>query len=347
MFLINLIPGIAVSFTVLKFANFNMPNWNLLKNFDYWGVFLMTLSLGVLEYVLEEGSRYAWFESRYIMVLTIVIVSSFIGLIIRELTFENPIIHLSVFKNRNFTVGCITGFILGIGLFGVVYVMPLFLFRVAGMDTLQIGIVMIVTGASQFCIAPIAGKMAGKVHDKRIMLVIGLIGFAFGCHLNAELTADSRFHEFLLPQIFRGASLMFCFIPINEMALGTMHPLEVQNASGLYNLMRNIGGAVGLATINTTIIDDTKRFANILGSHLVPTNPNVGYMKEYIGHMFALKVPNSDLVTLAFMQEIINRDAFIIALNDVFLAISALFLMALFLVPFFSQPKRVVEVVGH
>ena len=347
MFLINLIPGIAVSFTVLKFANFNMPNWNLLKNFDYWGVFLMTLSLGVLEYVLEEGSRYAWFESRYIMVLTIVIVSSFIGLIIRELTFENPIIHLSAFKNRNFTVGCITGFILGIGLFGVVYVMPLFLFRVAGMDTLQIGIVMIVTGASQFCIAPIAGKMAGKVHDKRIMLVIGLIGFAFGCHLNAELTADSRFHEFLLPQIFRGASLMFCFIPINEMALGTMHPLEVQNASGLYNLMRNIGGAVGLATINTTIIDDTKRFANILGSHLVPTNPNVGYMKEYIGHMFALKVPNSDLVTLAFMQEIINRDAFIIALNDVFLAISALFLMALFLVPFFSQPKRVVEVVGH
>ena len=347
MFLVNLIPGIAVSLTVLKYANFNMPNLSILKNFDYWGVFFMALCLGVLEYVLEEGSRYAWFESRYILALTLVIVVSFMALIVRELTFANPIIYLSSFKNRNFTVGCMTGFILGIGLFGVVYVMPLFLYRIAGMDTLQIGIVMIVTGASQFMIAPIAGKMASRVHDKRIMLVIGLIGFAWGCHLNAQLTLDSRFYEFLWPQVFRGASVMFCFIPINEMALGTMHPSEVQNASGLYNLMRNIGGAVGLATINTAIGDDTKRFANVLGSHLIPTNPNVGYMQEYIGQMFALRVPNPDIVALAFMQEMINRDAFIIALNDIFLAISALFIGALFLVPLFSQPKKSgVEVVG-
>ena len=165
--------------------------------------------------------------------------------------------------------------------------------------------------------------------------------------MNAQLTPDARFYEFLLPQVFRGASLMFCFIPINEMALGTMHPREVQNASGLYNLMRNIGGAVGLATINTMIIDDTKRFANILGSHLIPTDAKVHYMTGSFERMFDLKVPNPELVSLAVIEQLVNRDAFIIALNDIFLAISMLFLSALFLVPFFSQPKKGVEVVGH
>jgi len=347
MFLVNLIPGVIVSVTVLKFANFNKPNLDLLKNFDYIGVFLMMLGLGVLEYVLEEGSRYAWFESRYILFLTFVTIISFVIFVIHELNFPNPIIYLSSFKNRNFTLGCITGFILGIGLFGVVYIMPLFLYRIAGMDTLQIGIVMIVTGASQFLIAPIAGKMAATVHDKRIMLCIGFIGFAFGAHLNAELTSDSRFDEFLWPQVFRGASLMFCFIPINEMALGTMNPADVQNASGLYNLTRNIGGAVGLAIINTTLGDDTKRFANILGSHLVPTDANVYHMQGVFKQMFVLKVPHPDMASLEIIHRIINRDALIIAMNEIFLAISILFIVGLFLVPLFEQPRANSEIAGH
>lgn len=347
MFLINLIPGILVSITVLKFANFNKPNWNILKNFDYVGVFLMALSLGLLEYVLEEGSRYSWFESRYIIFLTFVIACSFVAFFMHELTFSNPIIYLSAFKNRNFTLGCITGFVLGIGLFGVVYIMPLFLYRVAGMDTLQIGIVMIVTGASQFLIAPIAGKMSGTVHDKRIMLVIGLVGFAFGTYLNSGLTADSRFYEFLWPQAFRGASLMFCFIPINEMALGTMHPSDVQNASGLYNLMRNLGGAVGLAVINTTLGNDTKRFADILGSHLVPTDPNTHYIQGVFKHMFQFKVSNPDLASLEMMKNILTRDALIIGMNDIFLSISLLFLSGLIIVPFFDQPKNKGQIEAH
>ena len=339
MFVINLIPGIIVSVTVLKFAHFNQPNWSLLKNFDYLGVALMSLGLGTLEYVLEEGTRYAWFDSRYIMFLTFVIIATLSWFIIRQLTFENPILHLSSFRNRNFTLGCMSVFVLGVGLFGVVYIMPLYLYRVAGMDTLQIGIVMMVTGASQFSIAPIAGKMAGIVHDKRIMLTIGLIGFAYGCYLNGHLTPDARFHEFLLPQMFRGASLMFCFIPINEMALGTMPHAEVQNASGLYNLMRNIGGAVGLATINTTLQDNTKRFSNILGSHLVPTDAKVYSMQGRFEDMFYLKVPNPEFTALDTMQQIMTRDAFIISVNDVFLALSFMFLSALVLVPFFQQPK--------
>lgn len=348
MFVINLIPGLLVCFTVLNFADFNKPNLDILKNFDYIGVILIAVSLGTLEYVLEEGSRYAWFESRYIIFLTFVIGVSLTSLIIRELTFENPIVYLTAFKNRNFALGCMSGFTLGIGLFGAVYMMPLYLYRIAGMDTLQIGVVMIVTGASQFLISPIAGKMASKMPDKRLMLTIGLLGFSYGCHLNGELTQDSRFYEFLLPQIFRGASLMFCFIPINEMALGTTPPAEVQNASGLYNLTRNIGGAVGLAIINTTIGDNTKIFANVLGSHIVPTDAKIHYMHGLFQQIFTMKVANPDLASLAMIQQLINRDAFIIALNNAFSALSWLFLATLILVPFFEPPKNPIgESMGH
>lgn len=348
MFIINLVPGILVCITVLNFADFNKPNLDILKNFDYLGVLLIAVSLGTLEYVLEEGAHYAWFESRYIMFLSLVIIVSFAFLIKRELTFENPIVYLTAFKNRNFTLGCISGFTLGIGLFGAVYIMPLYLYRVAGMDTLQIGIVMIVTGASQFMIAPLAGKMAAKMPDKRLMLIIGLLGFAIGCHLNGYLTPDSRFYEFLLPQVFRGASLMFCFIPINEMALGTMSPSDVQNASGLYNLTRNIGGAVGLAIINTSISDNTKRFANILGSHIVPTDAKIHHMHELFKQIFSMKVAHPELTSLAMIQQLLNRDAFIIALNNAFLALSWLFLATVILVPFFEPPKNSsAEAISH
>jgi MFS transporter, DHA2 family, multidrug resistance protein len=341
MFLINVIPGICVSVAVMRFADFDKPNLSLLNDFDYVGVILMAIGLGTLEYVLEDGSKYAWFDSRYIIYLTILIVVSLSSLIIREMTYHNPIICLKAFKSRNFTMGCICMFVIGIGLFGVVYMMPLFLYRVAGMDTLQIGVVMMVTGGAQFIAAPIAGRLIAQGFDKRIFIIIGLIGFAIGCHLNGELTPDSRFYEFLLPQILRGGSVMFCFISLNELSLGSINPSDVQNASGLYNLMRNIGGAVGLAVINSTIIDDTKKFSNTLGSYLVPTDAKIQHLQSMFDHIFDLRVPYPDLTGLAVIQQLITRDAFVIALNDMFLSISTLFLVCILMVPFFDLKKIV------
>jgi DHA2 family multidrug resistance protein len=268
-----------------------------------------------------------------IISLSILVVISLTLFIIRELTFENPVIYLTAFKYRNFVIGCVLTFILGIGLFGVVYMMPLFLFSVAGMTTLQIGVLMIVTGAAQFCSAPFAGKLSKTVSLTK-MLCGGLCGFSLGCYANSFLTPDSRFWEFLLPQILRGASLMFCFIPINEIVFSSMPRDEIKNASGLYNLMRNLGGAIGLAIINTLIINNTKRYASYLAENMVITNPNIITAQEIIGNIFDGRVFDTERATLLMMRNLLHRDALIITINNIFATISIIFICGIVLLPF-------------
>src|SRR4030095_2230425 len=166
---------------------------------------------------------------------------------------KNPIVDLRAFTDRNFALGCLYSFIIGVGLYGIVYMMPLSLANNSGYNSLQIGEVMFVTGVFQFLSAPIAGRLA-KVLDPRAMLTLGLCLFGGGVYLQSLLTADWGFGDFSLPQAVRGLALMFLFMPVNIMALGTLPPERLQNASGLYNLMRNLGGAIALAGIHQLVI---------------------------------------------------------------------------------------------
>jgi DHA2 family multidrug resistance protein len=159
MFLLNVIPGIFVCIVVYLYADFDKPHYNLLKNFDFLGIILLAMTLGFLQYVLEEGNKNGWVEDTKILSLTILVIIGFIALVIRELTFVNPILDLTTFLDKNFTFGCVYSFVIGIGLYGAVYVLPLFLFTIAGFNTVQIGFTMMVTGVAQFLSAPIAGKM--------------------------------------------------------------------------------------------------------------------------------------------------------------------------------------------
>jgi DHA2 family multidrug resistance protein len=334
MFLVNVLPGIFVCAAVFLLADFDKPNYQLLKNFDYIGITLMATTLGALQYILEEGTPKGWFDSNLILSLTLFVVFGLIALVWRELTAHNPILDLRAFKNKNFSLGCIYAFSLGVGLYGAVYILPLFLFRIAGMDTFQIGIVMMVTGGFQFLAAPIAGKLYGAGIDRRIMLAIGLILFAFGCYLNSFLTPYSNFWELFAPQACRGFALMFCFIPINDIALGALDKSQVQNASGLYNLNRNLGGAIGLAVINLTLINETKIFSQYLNSNITITDPNVINSLGYITSIFDGRLWNPDLASIAILNNLVQRDAFIMAINNVFLYIALIFLGTILLLPF-------------
>ncbi len=349
MFLINIIPGICVSGAVFLYGNFDKPNLKLLQNFDFIGLFFMALGLSCLEYMLEEGTRHAWFESGFIISLTIVVVLSLTLFIIREITFENPVIHLTAFKYRNFVVGCTMTFILGIGLFGVVFIMPLYLYAVAGMTTVQIGVLMIVTGASQFLAAPIAGKLS-RILPLTKMLGFGMCCFALGCYLNSFLTPDSRYWEFFLPQVLRGFALMFCFIPINEIVFSAMPKDEIKNASGLYNLMRNLGGAIALAIINTIIINNTKRFSSYLSENIQITNQNVIAAQENIMAIFQGRIFDTENAALMMINKIIQRDALILTINNIFVTIAVIFLCSLLVIPFVktsSEKRDVTEGLGH
>lgn len=336
MFYINLIPGLVVCWIVYNHPGFDKPNLNLLKNFDFIGLFLMALGLGTLEYMLEEGTSQNWFESMEIILLFIISTTSLILFVFREISFANPIIYFNAFEDRNFTIGCIFSFVLGIGLFGVVYLQPLFLYRIGGLNTLQIGFTMTVTGASQFLAAPIAG-IAKRYMSFPKMLFIGLSVFGYGCYLSSLNSPDSKFWEFFTPQILRGAALMFCFIPIAEIVFSTLPKSEIKDASGLYNLMRTLGGAIGLAVINTTIIRDSKIFYTYLSEHVTPTDPKTISAYQYIYSLIEGRVADIDSTTLLMLQNLILKNATTSALNNIFAYIGLIFISAIPLLYFLKE----------
>ncbi len=347
MFLLNVIPGIFVCVVVFLYVDFDKPNYKLLNNFDLKGMLLMTFCLGSFQYVLEEGNNKGWFDDSHILLLSILIGISFIFLIYRELTFENPIIDLSAYKNKNFSIGCVYAFILGVGLFGSVYLLPLFLFSVLGFNTLQIGVTMIVTGAFQFVSAPLTAKMIENGVDKRIVLAIGFSLFGFGCYLNSSLTADSGYWDVFYPQMVRGLALMFCFMPINDLALGTMSRDQVQNASGLYNLTRNLGGAIGLAVINNIITNKTNIFVQTIKDNMPLTSPQVQESIVYFTQSLTGKVNDPQAVAFMMIENVIEKEALVMSINNVFLMISGLFFFGLLLIPFLKTPKAGVSINAH
>ncbi len=156
LFLLNIIPGIVVTICVLKLVNFDQPKYELLKEIDFIGIILIIIFLGNLQYVLEEGSKEGWFDSKLICTLSFISLVTGILLIYREWTIKHPVINLHAFRDRNFTCGCIYSFILGWGLYTAVFIMPVYLGAIKGLNSLQIGEYLFVTGIFQFISAPIA-----------------------------------------------------------------------------------------------------------------------------------------------------------------------------------------------
>jgi len=252
LFFVNIVPGLIAAAGVWLCMDIDRADLRLFKRIDFAGLVLLAVFVGALEYVLEQGPRDDWFDSRLIGGLTVTSAVAALAFFARTLRAENPIVDLRAFRNRNFAIGAALGFLVGIALYGLVYLMPLYFGSVRHFNSLQIGEVMFVTGAAMFCTAPIAGRASDKV-DPRILLAIGLSFVGIGSIMNSRLTSISGFDEFFWPQIARGAGLVLCILPITRLALGTLPAEELGNASGLFNVLRNLGGAFGLATIDTAL----------------------------------------------------------------------------------------------
>src|SRR4030081_2152015 len=245
LFFINIVPGIGITIGVLALVDFDEPNLALLERFDWWGLIAMAGFLGSLEYVLEEGPQYEWLQDTSVAVCASVGTISAIAFFWRVLTVEEPIVDVRAFTDRNFGIGCLISFCIGIGLYGLTYMYPRYLAEVRGYSALMIGEAMFVSGITMFLTAPLVGRLMQRV-DLRYIIATGLIIFALGSWQMTWITRDYDFYELLLPQILRGIGMMFAMGPTNNIALGTLAPERVKNASGLFNLTRNLGGAVGL-----------------------------------------------------------------------------------------------------
>ncbi len=252
LFLLNLGPGILCAWAVWTLVDIDRPQPQMFKRFDLWGLLFMASFLGGLEYTLDDGPRHDWFSEDSVAVCALLATVGGALFFWRSFTAAHPIVDLRSFRDRNFGVTSLVSTMLGMSMFTLLYLTPVFLGQVSGYNPLQIGEVMMVQGGTMFLSAPLVGRLQMRF-DPRLVIAAGLLLIAAGTFLNAGLTADWGYAQFVLPQMLRGAGFVCSFIPLTGLALGTLPAAEVHNASGLFNVTRNIGGALGLAVINTLI----------------------------------------------------------------------------------------------
>ncbi|WP_315899972.1 DHA2 family efflux MFS transporter permease subunit [Halomonas denitrificans] len=338
LFLANVIPGVLVSWAAWRFLDFDKGDRSAARRLDVLGLALMAVFLGCLEYVLEEGPGDDWFDDHLILMLSLTCGLAAIGFFVRTLRHRYPIVGLHAFANRNFALGAGQGFVIGIALYGLVYLMPLFFGYVRGFSSLQIGQVMFVTGVAMFFTAPVAGRLSGSV-DLRVLMFVGFVLVGVGSIMNACLTSESGFEQFFWPQIVRGVGLILCIIPASRIALGTLPREEVGNASGLFNVMRNLGGAVGLALMDTVRdIREDYHWSQLIGA----VNEGRGVVLERLqGYesLLAGHVADPQQSALALVGQTVAREAQVLAFNDIFLWLGALYLLCAPVVLLVRRPE--------
>lgn len=346
LFFINLIPGILLSIVVWRNVRFDQPDWSLLRTIDIFGLACMAMFLGSLEYVLDEGPRHDWLQDpavRNMFGLMLVSAALFFW---RAFHAKNPIVELRTFHNRNFASGSVIAFVVGVMIYGMVYIVPTFLGGVRQYNSLQIGQVMMVMGTCMFMSAPLVGRLANK-YDMRILLAYGLFMVAAGTYLNAQLTADAGFWQFFWPQVMRGHGFMFCMITMTAIAIGTLEPDEVKNGSGLFNLMRNLGGAIGLALINTNLHSRQWFHYDSLSVGINDTRLPVRDMLDQSSLLLGSELgAQSTTAAMAKVHQLVLQQATVMSYNDVMLIMSALCAGSILLVMLADRPAADAGVEG-
>ena len=345
LFFINVVPGIIITIGVLALVDFDQPNFALLDHFDWWGLLFMAGFLGSLEYVLEEGPQYEWLQDTSVAILAWVCVISAVAFFWRVFVARVPIVDLRAFNNRNFAVGCVLQFCFGIGLYGLTYIYPRYLAEVRGYNALMIGQTMFVSGITMFLMAPVVGRLMLRF-DLRYIIAAGLVIFALGAYLMTWMTRDYDFYELLLPQILRGIGMMCAMVPTNNIALGTLAPDRVKNASGLFNLMRNLGGAVGLAVINEGLNERTDLHITRLQERVTWGNALATETISMLTQKFQ-GMGDAALMALKEFAQIVHRQAVVMSYGDAFFMLTLFYFGLSLLVMLLKKPNMMAAVDAH
>ena len=336
LFFINIVPGIGITVGVLLLVDFDQPDLKLLDRFDWWGLIFMAGFLGSLEYVLEEGPQYEWLQDTSVAVFATVCAISATAFFYRVLTAEEPIVDIRTFTDRNFGIGCLLSFCVGIGLYGLTYMYPRYLAEVRGYSALMIGETMFVSGITMFLTAPLVGRLMLRI-DMRYIIAAGLIIFGLGSWQMTWITRDYDFYELLVPQILRGIGMMFAMVPVNNISLGTLAPERVKNASGLFNLTRNLGGAVGLAVINQVLNERTDLHISRLQERVTWGNATA---TETL-NMFTQRLQgmgDAALMAMKQLSQIVHRQAVVMGYGDAFFMLTLFYFGLSLLVMLLKKP---------
>ncbi|MCG2841576.1 DHA2 family efflux MFS transporter permease subunit [Sandaracinobacter sp. RS1-74] len=339
LFLINLVPGIFITLGVFLLVRLpDKPDHSLLKRIDIPGLIALSLVCGGLVFVLEDGARRQWFEDEAIRNMSAAVVMAAFLLWWRIRHAAEPIISVKPFANLNFAGGAWMGAVLGIGLYGLVYIYPLFLGRVGQLSPEQIGTTVFVTGLFMALGAPLAGFLSSRI-DVRLLASIGFLLLAASTALTIGITHEWRFHELFLPQALRGVGLMFCIVSVSVMAFATLPQAEIKDSTGLFTLMRNMGGAAGIAIINTILQVRTNFHQARLAESANPGRAEIAERLENMANMaMARGLADPDNFAVRALAQTIRREALVMAIADAFLILSVIFVVSSLIPLFLRKP---------
>ncbi len=332
IFYVNLVPG-ALMIGMLWFSLEAKPmKLPLLREGDWLGIITMAIGLSALQTVLEEGNKDDWFGSPFIVRLSIVAAVALSAFLWIELTAKKPLLNLRLLVRRNFGFGILANFLLGIALYGSVFILPVYLARIQGYNAEQIGMVLAWTGLPQLLLIPLVPRLMQRF-DARIIIGIGFALFAASNFMNIHMTNDYATDQLFWPNIVRAFGQALVFAPLSAVATAGIEAENAGSASGLFNMMRNLGGAVGIALLQTLLTKREQYHSNVLMQSVSMLEPATQARVEKLTQYFISHgvIDRIDAARRAFVAigKIVQKQAFILAFSDLFLLLGAALIVAL------------------
>ncbi|MFZ0208151.1 MAG: DHA2 family efflux MFS transporter permease subunit [Roseiarcus sp.] len=327
IFFINAVPS-AIMVAALALTLDKQPmQLGLLKEGDWAGIATMAIGLSAFQTVLEEGEKNDWFASPFIVELA-VIAAVFLGAFIWiELTVQKPLVGLRLLKRRNFGIGIVANVLIGFALFGTVYILPQYLGQVQRYNAEQIGAVLAWTGLPQLLLIPLV-PMLMKRFDVRYIAFVGIALFAASCFMNTTLSLDTAGDQFLLPNIVRAIGQALIITPVSAITTAGIAPSEAGAASGLSNMLRNLGGAVGTATLGTILIKREQFHSNIIGQSVTLARGEVTQRLDQVTAYFQSHGVSDRIAAMheavVYLGAVVKRQALIMGFSDTFAVIGVL-----------------------
>jgi MFS transporter, DHA2 family, multidrug resistance protein len=332
IFYINVPIGVTAAFLAYRYIDKKPEEYDINRSsihIDYSGVALLALGVGSLQYVLERGEIDDWFDSKAIVLFTFLASIGLIGFVWRELTAAFPIIDLRVLNNRNLVASNLLTFVVGFGLFGSVFIFPVMTQRILGYTPTEAGFALIPGAMVAMVIMPVIGKTLGKTVPPLVYVVIGFICFILHGYTSSLANPEASRAWFIFPQILRGAGTACLTVPLINQAMMGLLPRQLPYAISLTNMLRQLGGAFGIATMNTYITHRYSLHRIDLLSNLNPDNP---IMEQRLNMLkqFGISKGYDEFTAIDFSHKVLDatltQQAYLLSYLDGFKIISLFFL---------------------
>ena len=342
VFYINIPVGLA-SIIMTKLFIFDPPYiQRRSEKVDYWGIGLLAVGIGALQILMDRGQEDDWFASPAMRVLAVATVVGLAAFIVRELRTEHPVVDLRVFKIRTYSTGVFLMTVLGFVLYGSLVLLPILLQTLLGYPSLQAGIALAPRGMGSFLAMPVVGLLVART-DSRRLLVLGLLGGSMTLFWFGQLNLQAGYWDIFWPQFVQGISLGLLFVPLTTITMDPIPRENMGNATSIFNLMRNIGGSMGIAVSTTLLYRHGQEHRNLLGAHLTPFDlPARAFLAALRARFMAA---GADFVTATQRAEavafgLIGRQASMLAFVEVFRILGLLFVALVPLVLLMRSPRR-------